>query len=120
MRGLGDKLKTVEDQLSEAMFQNQEKDRIILEKDDQLKEKQNKIYRMTDELSNRDEKIEKQETTINNLKYKMKDDAERFEVRLELSKEFIRQTVDKKCPLRKCHVSIGSINCYKFKQIFIF
>lgn len=83
MRGLGDKLKTVEDQLSEAMFQNQEKDRIILEKDDQLKEKQNKIYRMTDELSNRDEKIEKQETTINNLKYKMKDDAERFESQFE-------------------------------------
>merc|ERR1711990_829599 len=73
------KLTTVENQLREAILKNQEKDKIIFEKDEEIEAKQNEIYQMQNDRSERENEIEKQRNIINDLRYKIKDDAERFE-----------------------------------------
>merc|ERR1712130_939144 len=76
MKSVLDKLTTVENQLREAILKNQEKDKIIFEKDEEIEAMQN-------DRSERENEIEKQRNIINDLRYKIKDDAERFESQFE-------------------------------------
>lgn len=81
MKSVSEKLSTAEDQLRDSMLKNQEKDCLILEKTQEIEKLQNDIYRLQNDMTEKENQIEKQENIINDLKYKIKDDAERFEVK---------------------------------------
>jgi len=83
MNSLSEKLSTVEDQLRDSILKNQQKDQIILDKTQEIENFQNDIYRMQNDMTEKDNQIEKQENMINDLKYKIKDDSERFESQFE-------------------------------------
>jgi len=80
MEELLEKLEIVENQLRDSMLKNQEKDEIILKKDEKLENQKNRIYQIQNDLSEKDNEVEKQRNMINDLRYKIKDDSERFEV----------------------------------------
>merc|ERR1712136_693116 len=83
MNSLSEKLSTVEDQLRDSILKNRQKDQIILDKTQEIENFQNDIYRMQNDMTEKDSQIEKQENMINDLKYKIKDDSERFESQFE-------------------------------------
>ena len=84
MEELLEKLEIVENQLRDSMLKNQEKDEIILKKDEKLENQKNRIYQIQNDLSEKDNEVEKQRNMINDLRYKIKDDSERFEVIFKL------------------------------------
>ena len=75
-----DQLAVVENQLRDSIMKNNASDQIIMKKDEELDQRQNRICQMQNDMSERDNQIEKQQNMINDLRYKLKDDAERFEV----------------------------------------
>lgn len=97
MNSLSEKLSTVEDQLQDSILKNQQKDQIILDKTQEIENFQNDIYRMQNDMTEKDNQIEKQENMINDLKYKIKDDSERFEVEYTNIKSIIQNASYKFC-----------------------
>ena len=116
MKGVLEKLSIVENQLRDSMVKNQSKDKMIMQKDEELETRQNRMFQMQNDMSEKDNQIEKQQHMINDLRYKIKDDGERFEVRFVISNQvyfsevkgrlFVLGLISSQSPMWKCDLFI--------------